>query len=1117
MKRRLFRWTGGIVLTVLLCAVAATGWLVGTESGARWLLAQAAPLLPAELSIDEVNGTVADGLVFQGLGWTDPAITVTVAALDAKVELSPLLRREVSISRLRVRNVDVLVGESDADKADTGPVTVDIPIALQISDAVVENTRVVSDGNDIVIAIIKLGGRLSGSDLEIDRLEVQSDLADIGLSGNARLAGAYPVSANAAWEMRLQDRPPLSGVLKLDGDSSSYAITHDLDAPYEVATRGTVALVNERVDLDLENSWRQIRIEQGDSRVIVASDGAFNIAGTPQDLDFDLATTASAADIPAVAIEARGGIANERIDLESLSASNEWGRLLANGALFFTGEPRWTFDVELSDLDPAAADARLRGDLAVIAETSGRMVEQRPVLELRVADISGTINDYSVDGSGSLSYANKELRFNDAVVRVGDNRLDFAGAYGDGIEASAKARFEDLGQLGLGLTGALKSDFRVASAAGAFTAAGTVSGERLAFGDYSVDKLDAEFDLPAARDGTVSLNLDSTLHGQLAAEIDGRMNADQWSGTFTSLAVNRELLGEWTLREAADFSLSRARFDLEATCLVTTATAGEACVALDYDFGGRLRFETTMSALPLAALRQNLPQGATLLGDVTVAAQGEFMDGRLNSSAELQIDGLGLIANFEGDEVSALFEKAAVNANVVDNRLTGGFEFRLDDSIDHASGTVELDDLFDRESALRGRGNLELNDLTLLSFFFPDVTNPLGKIAGRVEIAGNLPTPEITGEVGLRDGSVDIRRAGISVTDIGLLMRQSKAGELALQGSARSGDGYLQIDGQTAFDTDSGIRSEIRLNGEDFTLVRLPDWQVTASPTIAVLLDERETRISGQLGIPQANVALQTLPESSEKPSPDATVHRDDAQPVAAQRKLFVDVTTLLGDDVSFSGFGLATGLEGSVRISGGTGSAYTSQGRVVLREGRYRAYGQNLDIESGELVFNGPLTNPALNVRATRTATDNTVAGIHLTGTPNQLKSDVYSEPSLPDAEALSYLLTGRPLYNASTAEGDMLNQAAFALGLTGAGNVASRVRNELGLDTLGFQGGAGNQQLVAGKRLNDRLLVEYAYGLVDSLGTLLLRYQLSKRLTVESRSGAVRTVDLIYTVKKP
>ena len=190
--------------------------------------------------------------------------------------------------------------------------------------------------------------------------------------------------------------------------------------------------------------------------------------------------------------------------------------------------------------------------------------------------------------------------------------------------------------------------------------------------------------------------------------------------------------------------------------------------------------------------------------------------------------------------------------------------------------------------------------------------------------------------------------------------------------------------------------------------------------------------------------------------------------------------------------------------------------GKLTLREGRYKAYGQQLQIERGELIFNGPLNNPQLDIRAVRRAQD-VVAGIQLSGTPSQLRSNVFSEPPLSDPEALSYLLTGRPLASATSAgDGDMLNNAAFALGLSGAGSITSQIRSELGLDTLAVEGGAEDGRIIAGKRFGDRLLVEYGYGLIDRLGTLLLRYQLNNRLVLESRTGTVSNLDILYSVKK-
>jgi translocation and assembly module TamB len=148
---------------------------------------------------------------------------------------------------------------------------------------------------------------------------------------------------------------------------------------------------------------------------------------------------------------------------------------------------------------------------------------------------------------------------------------------------------------------------------------------------------------------------------------------------------------------------------------------------------------------------------------------------------------------------------------------------------------------------------------------------------------------------------------------------------------------------------------------------------------------------------------------------------------------------------------------------------------------------------------------------------TTDVLAGIQLTGSPLQLQSNVFSEPPLRDAEALSYLLTGRPLAGAtSSGEGDMLNAAAFSLGITGAANIVSQVRSGLGLETLAVEGGAEDGRLIAGKRFGDRLLVEYGYGLIDKLGTLLLRYQLTDRLVLESRTGTVSNFDILYKVKK-
>ncbi len=220
---------------------------------------------------------------------------------------------------------------------------------------------------------------------------------------------------------------------------------------------------------------------------------------------------------------------------------------------------------------------------------------------------------------------------------------------------------------------------------------------------------------------------------------------------------------------------------------------------------GPLSFDVAFNAMPIAALPIILPDGAIIDGFIEANANGELIGGRLNANAQLKLRDFRLRTVFEGDEITATFERAVADATILDNRLDGQLEFRLADSNDHLTSEIRVADVFNPRSSIGGRANLELNDLNLLTFFNPSVTEPTGRVAGSVDIAGSLYAPEIIGEIGLQNGAFGIRRAGITVTEIGIGLRQTTPGRLAISGSARSGDGVLKIEGETSFNADAGL------------------------------------------------------------------------------------------------------------------------------------------------------------------------------------------------------------------------------------------------------------------------------------------------------------------------
>ena len=82
---------------------------------------------------------------------------------------------------------------------------------------------------------------------------------------------------------------------------------------------------------------------------------------------------------------------------------------------------------------------------------------------------------------------------------------------------------------------------------------------------------------------------------------------------------------------------------------------------------------------------------------------------------------------------------------------------------------------------------------------------------------------------------------------------------------------------------------------------------------------------------------------------------------------MIVAVDVKLGHDVKLAGMGLDGSIRGQLRIDQRPGRVATGTGTLNVG-GTYKAYGQNLQIESGRLLFAGTaLDNPGLDIRAVR------------------------------------------------------------------------------------------------------------------------------------------------------
>lgn len=229
-----------------------------------------------------------------------------------------------------------------------------------------------------------------------------------------------------------------------------------------------------------------------------------------------------------------------------------------------------------------------------------------------------------------------------------------------------------------------------------------------------------------------------------------------------------------------------------------------------------------------------------------------------------------------------------------------------------------------------------------------------------------------------------------------------------------------------------------------------------------------------------------------------------------------------LGSDFQLQGQGLNTRLTGQVELlsNASTRGLPRLSGLVRTEGGRYKAYGQQLNIDTGLLRFSGPYDNPNLDIIALRPNLPQKV-GVQITGTALLPRIRLYADPDLPDADKLAWLVLGRSAANGG-AESAVLQQAAVAL-LSGNGkSLSGELASSLGLDEISLGSGsrsdatATGAAVTLGKRLSKDFYLAYETSLSGAFGSLYIFYDLSRRMTLRAQAGEQSALDLIFTVRR-
>lgn len=902
------------------------------------------------------------------------------------------------------------------------------------------------------------------------------------------------------------------------------------EAPGTLQAHGEVRLQAQPVAADFTVAWQDVVLPADLVGQALATHGDLHLAGSSARYaaqgSFALGPPEHVADF-AVVLDGTP----QQVTLQTLRLVQPQGDLGAHGTLTLQPRVGWDIDAVAKRLDPGAFFADWPGALDFRLASQGTLTDRGPQATLKLDQVGGTLRQRAVRGNADLRLASDYVVDGNLELASGSSRVSVTGRGGQATDATVTLAIASLGDWLPQASGRLDGRFDVNGRWPRLAVRGHLAGGRLAYAGAQVDTLRLQADLPdistpggkldltangaaaagfgfasiaAHGDGVAekhALRVDA--HGAqlgLALALDGSYRNAAWNGTLTALRVEPAGMPAWTLQQPAQLAWRDGAASLSPLCLA----AGEprVCVAAQQTKDGAASASYRLDRLPVALIAALAAPDAPLRFDGTLDGSGELRrgaDGPLSGNASLRSTA-GSVAYPESAEqpllgwrdlaVDATLSPTAQHVTLRSALADGG---RVDGEAT-VSGT---------QRALSGTLAANLPNLAFVELLTPQLAAVKGALDGRYTLGGTLDAPRVAGQMTLRGFAAEVPAAGLKLHDGQLALEARDAAHFAIDGRVGSGDGTLAVKGTLSTVASEPLRLDIQ--GENFLAADIPAARVRVSPELAVARTDGSYAVTGRVAIPAADVDLTKLPGGgAAQRSPDVVVVDEPSAPEGAGLPIQADVTVTLGDKVHLKGFGLDGRLGGQLAVRDRRGKATTARGEIRV-DGTYKAYGQNLTIERGRLLFAGtPIDNPGLDITAVRKLPD-VAPGLRVQGTAARPVLTVFSDPPMEQSEALSYLVTGKPLSALKSGEGDMLSSAARALGTAGGDRLAKQIGSRLGLDEAGVASSEalGGAAFSVGKYLSPRLYLGYGVGLFTPGEVVTLRYTLTKKLRFEAQNA--------------
>jgi translocation and assembly module TamB len=507
---------------------------------------------------------------------------------------------------------------------------------------------------------------------------------------------------------------------------------------------------------------------------------------------------------------------------------------------------------------------------------------------------------------------------------------------------------------------------------------------------------------------------------------------------------------------------------------------------------------------------------------------------------------------------SLQFSGGTINASLSNKVLSGKGTLKIDSNtkmnLKFNLPDFQLDSSMSGKQPISAELTLLFNSFEFIKSFSPEISNPKGHLTASLSAKGTLNKMLFESKVHLNQASISLPALGLNLNtiDITLLAKKKK---WSVDGTIGAAGKKLLLKGKGILN--EAPQGEFSLEGSDFPIMNTREYQINMSPKIKINASPSNLNISGIITIPFAQITPQSF-SNSLAVSDDIIFNTKQLETPQTPFNTIMDLGIEMGEHVELTFKGLHANLAGTVHLKQLPQGPVNANGELNVVKGEYKAYGQDLAIEQGELIFTGGrIDNPGINLRAAKKIDTSSSSvtnsnqlfdfnnnnlqnanlrgsisvGVEVTGRLSDPKIQLFSNPSiLSQADILSMLVLGRPASQANKAGGQLLLAAISSMNIgtgTNGAQLMDQLKKNLGFDfnvqtnsnyNLVTNQVSDNTALVVGKSISRRVYLSYNVGLSQAdPNVLTLKYLLNKFLSIQvTSSDAGSGIDVLYTSNK-